>query len=218
MANEATDTLVSHETLSIPTRDYMREFVGTQMSIVDAKIDALQKLNEANASTTQRAVNKAEEQMNTRLESMNEFRGQLKDQAATFVKIEQHNELKEQITARISSNENVMQHFVRKEDVDNTRAALASRTDEIRATLQSRLETTEKILANWQGRMVVFGAIWSVVIVMIGAVINYAVKAATVSNAPVVTTTGPSALKALEDIQRQLEELQRDRAQTPPRR
>lgn len=114
MANEATDALVSSETLSIPTRDYMREFVGTQMSIVDAKIDMLQQLNVASAASTQRAVEKAEIQMNTRLESMNEFRGQLKDQAATFVKIEQHNELKEQTTARIANNENAMQHFVRK--------------------------------------------------------------------------------------------------------
>lgn len=66
--------------------------------------------------------------------------------------------------------------------------------------------------------MVVFGAIWSVVIVMIGAVVNYAVKAATTSSTPVVTTTGPSALKALEDIQRQLNELQRKRDRSTPQR
>lgn len=197
MANEATDALVSNESLKIPTRDYFREFVGTQMSIIDAKIDMLQRLNVANADATQRAVEKAESQMNKRLEGMNEFRDQLTDQAATFVRNDKFADLKDQIIKSIATIEKGLLSFSKKEDVDATRLALAQRTDEFRAVLQVRVENMEKILANWQGRIIVLASVWSLVVVVAGALLNYAIRTATApdSAAPVAAVVSSEFLK-----------------------
>lgn len=141
MSNESTDQLQSAESLKISIRDYMREFVGSQVFIVESKIDALRDLTAQQHDSSGRAIDKAEQQMNARLLGMNEFRDQLRDQAVTFA---------------------------RKEQLDETRDGL-----------RTRLEVLEKLISNWQGRLVIIGGAWALVVIIISALVNYSVRTAT---------------------------------------
>ncbi len=170
MAAESTDQMTppvrgSTTALSIEFRDYMREFVGTQMAIMEAKLTAADELHRQLAESTNRAVEKAEQQMNARLLVMNEFREQLQHQAATFAT---------------------------RAQVEGTRDALLKSGDDQRTNALARVEAIEKVLANWQGRLTVFGAVWTVVVIIISALVNNTIR--TVSEprvvvAPAVTTT-----------------------------
>lgn len=57
----------------------------TMKEYVDMQADLNQKLNEAQFQNVNDNVSKANMAMEKRLDGINEFRGQLKDQAATFI-------------------------------------------------------------------------------------------------------------------------------------
>ena len=57
---------------------------------LDHRFEDLYRFLEARFAGQTKAVEKAENSMNLRLEGMNEFRDQMKDQAATFVTREEH--------------------------------------------------------------------------------------------------------------------------------
>lgn len=175
MAAESSDQLNSPSRhgvfdfpISIPVRDYMREFVGTQMAIMEARLTSVDVLQKQSSDSSQRAIQKAEEQMNNRLQTMNQFREQLQHQAATFI---------------------TNQHF------EETIKALEKASGERKDALGIRLQAVEAIISNWQGRLVVLGAGWAILVIFISALVNYTIRAATephVISAPAVVSISPT--------------------------
>jgi len=79
--------------ISIPVRTY----IDNEVRHLSNKIDIRTELNKL-------ALEKAESEMNYRLEGMNEFRAQLTDQTATFVKKENIDILIKSIDEKVDSN------------------------------------------------------------------------------------------------------------------
>jgi hypothetical protein len=52
----------------------------------------------------------------------------------------------------------------------------SDRLEEIKLALEKRLTYLELQMSNWQGRLVVLGAVWSVVIIVVTALINYFIR------------------------------------------
>ncbi len=156
MANESSDSLVSREALTIQTRDYMREFIGNQMAILEAKLTAQDALQKQLAESTNRAVEKAEQQMNARLITMNEFREQLQHQAALFAT---------------------------RAQLDDFRDALQKASDERHIAMRDRIEAIDKLIANWQGRLAILGAMWAIVVIFVSALVNYTLRSISASDA-----------------------------------
>lgn len=158
MANEASDQMglppygKSNTALAIEFRDYMREFVGTQMAIMEAKLTATDVLASQMAIASNRAIEKAEQQINARLLTMNEFREQLQHQAATFAT---------------------------RAQVDGVRDALAKSGEERKAAILERVEVIERTISNWQGRLTVIGAVWALVVIFVSALLNFTIRTAT---------------------------------------
>ena len=76
----------------VSLRDYLNLKANTLEEKIEAvedkadlKIDALAEKVELHLALNQTALDKAEHSMNSRLEAMNEFRGQMKDQQATYM-------------------------------------------------------------------------------------------------------------------------------------
>lgn len=155
MANEASDQInkapagFSNTALAIEFRDYMREFVGTQMAIMEAKLTASDVLAQQLAIANNRAIEKAEQQINARLLTMNEFREQLQHQAATFAT---------------------------RAQVEGVRDALTKVGEERKGTIMERVEAIEKVLANWQGRLTAMGAMWAIGVIFVSALVNYTIR------------------------------------------
>jgi cysteinyl-tRNA synthetase len=112
--------------------------IDTLKEHLESRVDALTDHVAAKLDYSEKAVDKAEQQMNARLAAMNEFRDQLKDQAA-----------------RLATND---------------------RLEEIKEAADGRLKSIEAQISNWQGRLLVLGGIWSIVIITITALINYLIR------------------------------------------
>ena len=138
--------------IAFPIREYIKEYVSSEIGRVSERISATDRLHDQESVATARAIDKAEQQMNSRLLGMNEFREQLKDQASTFAKKDQ--------------------------------------VDDIRFSLQKRLDEIDRIIANWQGRLLVVGSGWAVIVIIMGALVNYTIKTLTPAtlSAPVIVT------------------------------
>ncbi len=170
MAAESSDQMQpprtgSHTALTIEFRDYMREFVGTQMAIMEAQLTANDALQKQLSESTNRAVEKAEQQMNARLLTMNEFREQLQHQAASFAT---------------------------RAQLDDFRNAMQKMSDERQKALLERIDTIEKLNANWQGRLTVMSAGWAVVVIFISALVNFTIRSVAAAPSPVTITQPPS--------------------------
>ncbi len=98
----------------------LREHLEGRISALAAHInDAIRSVEESSVErlagmrrevgriqeASQAAVNKAEQSMNKRLDGMNEFRQQLKDQGATFVTRDQFEELNKRIVEQFESRD-----------------------------------------------------------------------------------------------------------------
>lgn len=154
--------------LTVPTREYIREYVHTRIAVIAARIDSNDLIARQSREAAQRASDKAEELVNTRMHSMNEFRDQLREQAADFVHYKQIDELRNTIKLQLD-------------------------------TSQGRLDALEKLIANWQGRLVIIGGIWALVIIIIGALVNYAIRTSSPSSESLVSNANAVQMQARLD-------------------
>lgn len=114
---------------TIPLKDYFDGRLAEVQKYLAARIDA---------ATT--AADKAEEQLNRRLEGMNEFRDTLKDQAARLA-------TKEQLEALISSVD------TRLKILEIGRAASEGRASIINAIVATVVSTVIGAAFLWAGRL-----------------------------------------------------------------
>jgi uroporphyrinogen-III decarboxylase len=67
----------------------MKEYVDMQnrlmQQVIDAKTEGMMRYTDGQIAAQAQAVTKADAAMEKRLDGINEFRGQLKDQAGTFI-------------------------------------------------------------------------------------------------------------------------------------
>ncbi|MDQ1316528.1 MAG: hypothetical protein QG641_2050 [Candidatus Poribacteria bacterium] len=79
-----------------------------EMEKAVAVLSEFKELINERSSYTQKAVDKAEQSVNTRLASMNEFRDQLKDQAKTFVTFDVYNANHKSIEIKIEAIQKIV--------------------------------------------------------------------------------------------------------------
>ena len=112
----------------------MKEYVQEQLRSLDARIaataqaaaidsakqlDSLNKFMALQMSSTQTAITKAEDQLNKRLEGMNEFRDSLKDQAAKFV-------TKEEVALQLNAQDKRIQILERHVSTGQGRSSMTT--------------------------------------------------------------------------------------------
>lgn len=107
---------------------------------IDQRAEEVEKRLLEKASAQERAIDKAEEQLNARLSAMNEFRDALRDQSA--------------------------------------KQATREHVEMVEKAIEKRLRDMENWSANMQGRLVVLGGIWGLVLIVLSVTINYAIRKA----------------------------------------
>lgn len=107
---------------------------------IDQRAEEVEKRLLEKASAQERAIDKAEDQLNARLSAMNEFRDALRDQSA--------------------------------------KQATREHVEMVEKAIEKRLRDMENWSANMQGRLVVLGGIWGLVLIVLSVTINYAIRKA----------------------------------------
>ena len=69
----------------ISLRDYVERMVRARIDGVNGRIDAVEKRNDERAEYMEKAVHTGHSVLAERLQSMNEFRAQMRDQQATYI-------------------------------------------------------------------------------------------------------------------------------------
>lgn len=113
---------------------------------------------------TKEAIDKADLDMNRRLEGMNEFRAQLDRQAGTFI-------TNKEIEALKSGMEIALKQLLEKNDL-----ALANLNDKLFSMTSAnlkRIEELEKSKNNMDGRMWVIGIAWALILVFFSWYLNH---------------------------------------------
>lgn len=166
----------------------------SDIRVINEKMIAL--LNSINdyRILNERALSKAENDMNRRLEGMNEFRAQLKDQTTTFATVEMHNSLKEsndifqkQITEKTSA-------FVTRDMLDQMEKGYNLGLTQLLEKIENRINSNQAALdmksnlnidsikklenaaANTEGRRYTQQMVWGVIVIIIAAVVSYTVN------------------------------------------
>lgn len=113
---------------------------------------------------TKEAIDKADADMNRRLEGMNEFRAQLDRQAGTFI-------TNKEIEALKAGMEIALKQLLEKNDLalTNLNDKLFSMTN---ANLK-RIEELEKSKNNMDGRLWVIGGAWALVLILFSWYLNH---------------------------------------------
>lgn len=180
-------TIVRSPVIEIELTEFIKESVKSQMAIVEERIEAQDKMSTALREAARRAIDKSETQMDDRLHVMNQFRESLRDQANTFavketveaIRVELGRQIED---ARVNSTK-------LSDDRLSTTVARITVTERLVTIIQqqvprferqeSRLDIIEKLIANWQGRLVVIGGVWAVVVIVISALFNFALRHST---------------------------------------
>lgn len=112
---------------------------------------------------TKEAIDKADTNMNTRLEGMNEFRAQIKEQTGTFITYKEIEALKQGM-------ELALKQLLEKNDlaIKNIDDKFESKT----AANTKRIEELEKSKNNMDGRMWVIGVVWALILVLVSWYLN----------------------------------------------
>lgn len=133
-----------------------RTLIDSQAEKVALALSASEKAIAKAEASTQKAIDKTADDIKTRFDSVNEFRGQLSDQAATFIP-------RKEAEQRIDS---VL------ERVETLRQAV--NTDDQK--LDERLKVLERGSSNLQGRLWALGTAIAAVVVIVNIVIAVFLK------------------------------------------
>lgn len=130
-------------------KDCLNEFekeitaLKVRISVDEERLIQLEKQTVQYRGLSESAIAKAYEEMNRRLEGMNEFRDQLKDQASTFVTIS---------TFELSKQAGVSMLAQTAERLEGQTKALVERLDGVAKASDARIVSTELILAETLSR------------------------------------------------------------------
>jgi len=84
-------TLPNVDRVDMPSGQFSRDDGVTLKEYLEARINDLQNRSDVSWRLHQAAIDKSEATMNTRLQHMNEWRAQLKDERSTFVTLTEYN-------------------------------------------------------------------------------------------------------------------------------
>lgn len=87
----------NHNSNDVSLRDYME----AKFRNVEDKLDSQKEFNKLHFDLNEKAIKKAEDSMTTRLESMNEFRNQIKEERGNYATKEHISTLEKTIDNRI---------------------------------------------------------------------------------------------------------------------
>lgn len=112
---------------------------------------------------TKEAIDKADSDMNRRLESMNEFRAQLQQQTATFITYKEIEALKQGL--EIAIKQLLEKNELAIKNIDEKAQTRINET-------MKRIESLEKHKNNMDGRLWVIGVVWAIVLILISWYLN----------------------------------------------
>lgn len=127
---------------------------------------------------TERAVAKAESEMNHRLQGMNEFRGQLERQSATFITRDQIEAAKagyevavkqaiEKFESLIRSNTERLERLQVTLTKLEGRMSTTESADAVGANTAARVAALENQQSNWAGKLSIIGIAWTLAILFL---------------------------------------------------
>jgi hypothetical protein len=140
---------------SLPPKD-------TEISLekhLESRLDGIVALIEARFTSIQRAVDKAEQAMNDRLEGMNEFRDTLRDQAAKFATVIQLEDRMTAALAQVSRVEERLRELERNAVTRLTLEAEMKSEREVANALADRLSRVERFMWLMLGAFVLLQVI-----------------------------------------------------------
>jgi hypothetical protein len=82
----------------------------------DSRFSEMQRSVDLRSAVLQTAVDKSDQSMNKRFETVNEFRGQLKDQAGQFIIRDEYNATRDQIQQHLTNMSDERAHFVTRNE------------------------------------------------------------------------------------------------------
>lgn len=85
----------------VSLKDYVDQRINTMLIQIETRFSLAQETQNRAVEAIERATTKAEQQLNSRLEGMNEFRDTLRDQAARLATKESLDELRETLRREI---------------------------------------------------------------------------------------------------------------------
>jgi C4-dicarboxylate-specific signal transduction histidine kinase len=128
--------------------DHLAAIIAEMDRRYQERYEAQQNSTQAALMAAEKAVNKAEESAERRFESVNEFRGQLSDQAKTFV----------------SRQEYTVQH-----------SSLSDRIDAVYKNLSERIEQDSKLISVREGRYAGMNDGWKLLVGLVGLLASAAI-------------------------------------------
>lgn len=152
------------EPTDIPLREHLERLIADERArsddqykelrrLIDSLVASSQQLDRAHSEAHTRehvmndqAIVKAYETMEKRLESMNEFRDQLRDQAATFV---------------------------RREVLDTAMTGLTQRIEKSEDVFENRIARLELANANMTGRLTALGIAMGIIVVVVNVALRF---------------------------------------------
>jgi hypothetical protein len=136
------------ENNDVPIRDYM----DIRFKSVDDKLNAQSKYIEQHFELNELAIKKAEESMLQRLEGMNEFRAQIKDERGSYATKEMVESIKLECT-----------EFASKESVTNSATAIKESIAASSTALDKRLKVLENANSFSAGKLWMFMALFAAI-------------------------------------------------------
>lgn len=138
--------------------------VQIDIEVLKEKVSLLLDAAKQYRELTKEAIDKADADMNRRLEGMNEFRAQLDRQAGTFI-------TSKEIEALKSGMEIALKQLLEKNDL-----ALTNLNDKLFSMTSAnlkRIEELEKSKNNMDGRLWVIGVVWALILILFSWYLNH---------------------------------------------
>lgn len=150
----------------------------TEVKVIQERLTQLVASGHQYRELTEKAVAKAEGEMNRRLEGMNEFRGQLEKQSSTFVTIGQIEAARsgyevavrqavEKFETLIKSNTERMERLQVTVTKLEGRMSTTESSDAVGLNTALRVSAIENQISNWNGRLTIIGIAWTIAILFL---------------------------------------------------
>jgi hypothetical protein len=136
----------------------------TIQEMTDRQLIGLDKASSSALAAAQAAITKAEQAAERRFEGVNEFRGQLADQAATFLP---RSEANARIASALEKIDNIAEN--RSHDRNLARESL----DRLDNRMDERLKDLERAAANMQGRLWALGVSIAGIVIIVNIAIRF---------------------------------------------
>jgi hypothetical protein len=150
----------------------------TEVKVIQERLAQLVISGMQYRELTERAVAKAEADMNHRLQGMNEFRGQLERQSTTFITREQIEAARagyeiairqavEKFETLISSNTERVERMQVSLTKLEARMSTTESADAVGLNTVTRVSAIENQISNWSGKLSIIGIAWTLAILFL---------------------------------------------------